>query len=57
MYRIPRMQSTELKKVNKPKGSSQDASVLLGREMKAVTGVGAERGRDLGGRGNRERKM
>ena len=34
------IQSTELKKVNKLKGPSEDASVPLGREE--------ERGRDLG---------
>jgi hypothetical protein len=39
-YRIPRMQSTELKMVNKLKGSSEDASIPLGREKKAVTVVG-----------------
>ena len=33
-YRIPKIQSTELKKVNKLKGPSKDASVPLGREKK-----------------------
>ena len=49
-YRIPRMQPTELKKINKPKGPSKDASISLGREKKAIRG-GRERkgGRDLGG--------
>jgi hypothetical protein len=46
MYRIPRIQSTELKKVNKQKGPSEDASIPLEREKKTITG-----GRDLGGRG------
>ena len=35
-YRIPRIQCTEFKKVNKLKGPSDDASsILLGREKKA----------------------
>ena len=46
-YRIPKIQSTELKKVNKLKGPSEDASVPLGREKKAITS--GEGGRDLGG--------
>jgi hypothetical protein len=32
------MQSTELKKVNKPKGPSEDASISLEREKKATQG-------------------
>jgi hypothetical protein len=36
MYRIPRIQSIELKKVNKPKSQSKDASIPLGREKKAI---------------------
>jgi hypothetical protein len=44
MYRIPRTQSTELKKVNKLKGPSGDASIPFGREKKAFMGRGgAER--------------
>jgi SH3-like domain-containing protein len=39
-YRIPRIQSIELKKVNNPKGPSEDASVPLGREKKPITGEG-----------------
>ena len=35
-YRIPRIQSTELKKVNKLKGPSEDASILLGRGKKRI---------------------
>ena len=35
-YRIPKIQSTEFKKVNKLKGSSEDTSVPLGREKKAT---------------------
>ena len=55
-YRIPKIQSTELKKLNKLKCPSEDASVPLGREKKAITS--GEGGRDLGGkvegRGRRE---
>ena len=46
-YRIPKIQSTELKKVNKLKDPSEDASVPLGREKKAITsgeGPGRESG-------------
>lgn len=46
--RIPKIQSTELKKINKLKGPSEDTSVPLGREKKAITS--GERGRDLGGK-------
>ena len=54
MYRIPRIQSTEL---NKLMGPSEDASVPLGREKKAIMssrgrkGPGWEREQG-GGRGN-----
>jgi hypothetical protein len=37
MYRIPRIQSTVLKKFNKPKSPSKDASIPLGRLKKAIT--------------------
>jgi hypothetical protein len=37
-YRISRIQFTELKKIYKQKGSSEDASVPLGREKKTITG-------------------
>ena len=37
-YRIPRIKSTELKKFNKPKDPSKDASILLFREKKAILG-------------------
>ena len=47
-YRIPKIQSTELKKFNKMK----DTSVLLGRERKAITRW--ERWRDLGGKQDRD---
>ena len=46
MYRTLNIQSTELKKVNKPKGPSEDASIPLGWEKKAITG-----GRREGGTG------
>ena len=52
-YRIPKIQSTELKKVNKLKGPSEDASVPLGREKKAITS--GERGKELGGKVDWER--
>ena len=42
-YRIPKIQSIELKKFNKLKGPNEDASVPLGREKKAIT-----RGREGG---------
>jgi len=42
-YRTPKVQVTELKKVNKLKCPSEDASVPLGREKKTITrGVGRE---------------
>jgi hypothetical protein len=47
-YRIHEIQSTELKKVNKPKGPCEDISVALGREKKAITS--GEGGKDLGGK-------
>jgi hypothetical protein len=37
MYRIPKIQSTELIKVNKLKCPSEDASIPLGRKKKAIT--------------------
>ena len=55
-YRIPRIQSTELKKANKLKGPSEDASIPFVREKKAITGRGKEGGRDLNGKGNRKGK-
>jgi hypothetical protein len=45
MYSTHKIQSTELKKVNKQKGPSEEASVPLGREKKAIT-------RDEGGKGD-----
>jgi hypothetical protein len=37
-YRIPRIQSIEFEKVNKFQGPSEDISIPLGREKKAVMG-------------------
>jgi hypothetical protein len=48
MYRIPKIQSTELKNINTLKRPNKDASVLIGKEKKAITiGNGV---RDLGGK-------
>jgi hypothetical protein len=47
-YRTPKIQSTELKKVNKQKSPSEDTSVPLGKEKKAITSEDGQR--DLGGR-------
>jgi hypothetical protein len=50
MYRIPKIQSTELPKVDKLKVPSEDTSVSLGREKKVITrGVGTRRGRERPG--------
>jgi hypothetical protein len=46
--RIPKIHSTELKKVNKLKCPGEDTSVPLGREKKAITS--GEGGRELGGK-------
>jgi hypothetical protein len=43
MYRMPKIQSIELKKVNKSKGPRENASIPLGREKKAII---AGRGRE-----------
>ena len=43
-HRIPKIQSTELKMVNKLKCPSEDSSVLLGREKIAFTRGDGERG-------------
>jgi hypothetical protein len=47
-YRISKIQATELKKVNKPNGLSETASIPLGREKKAITGSGREGGTWVG---------
>jgi hypothetical protein len=44
-YRISKIQSTELEKVNMLKCPSKDALFPLGREKKAITS--GEKGRDL----------
>jgi hypothetical protein len=46
MYRIHKIQSTDLKKLNKLKGPSEEASVPVGREKKAITS--GEEGRKSG---------
>jgi hypothetical protein len=58
-FRIPKIQSTELKKFNKLKCPSEDASVPLGREKKAIrSGEGGKEleekvdGGNYGGQGN-----
>lgn len=52
MYSIPRIQYTELKIVNKPKGQSENALIPLGRRRKKSRE--AEGGRTLGRRGDRQ---
>ena len=47
-YRIHKIQPTEFKRLNKLKCPSEDASVPLGREKKAITS--GKGGRDLGGK-------
>ena len=47
-YRIPKIQPTELKKINELKCPSEEASVPLGREKKATTSEEGER--NLGGK-------
>ena len=41
-HRIPRVQATELEKINKLKSPSEDASISLGRERIVIIGVGKE---------------
>ena len=52
-YRIPKIQSIEIKKVNKLKGPSEDTSVPLGREKKATTS--GEGRKNMGGKVERVR--
>jgi hypothetical protein len=47
-YTIPKIQSTELKKANELKCPSEDVSIPLGRERKAITSGEGER--DLEGK-------
>ena len=57
-YRIPKIQSTELKKINKLKCPSEDSSVLLGRENKATSKWGEREGSGKGrGWGREEGNM
>ena len=53
-YTIPRIQSTELKKVNKPRAQMRTPQSHLGGKRKQSPGT--EGGRDLGGIGDREGK-
>lgn len=60
-YRIPRIQSTELRKVKKLNGPIEEAPIPLRREKKAFTvnvvgGGGWEEGSNMSGEGDRERK-
>ena len=45
---IPSIQSTELIKINQLKGPSKDTSIPLGRENKAITGGGRDKGSWVG---------
>jgi hypothetical protein len=47
-YRIPKIQSIEFKRLNKLKCPSEDISVPLGREKKAI--INGEGMRDMGGK-------
>jgi hypothetical protein len=54
-YRIPRIQPRDLRKFNKQKGPSEDASIPLRRGNKIIMG-GSKRegpGREKGGSGHR----
>jgi hypothetical protein len=53
-YRIPRIPSTELKKINELNSPSEGASIPLGREKKAI--IGREGRRNLDGKWYREGK-
>ena len=54
-YKLPRIQSTELKKVNKQKGPSEDASITLGREKKTIKGGRGREGAGWEKRGGGEK--
>ena len=56
-FRIPSVQSIELKKVNKLKGPREDASDPFGREKKANMGEGKKRNLDEKGQEWNERNM
>jgi hypothetical protein len=51
MYRIHKIQFTELKKLNKLKCSSEETRVPLGREKKAITS--GEGGRHMAGKADK----
>jgi hypothetical protein len=53
-YRLPKIQSTELKKFNKLKCPSEDASVPLERGKKTI--IRGEGGTELRGKVNRGRR-
>ena len=56
-HRITRIQTTELKKVNKPKGASEKASIAFGKEKKSITRTGGREGGSwVGKERNREGK-
>jgi hypothetical protein len=55
-YRIPRLQSTELKKVNKQKDPSEDASISFGRETKIIMEGRGRKGPGWGRRREEKRK-
>jgi hypothetical protein len=52
---IPRIHSTELKKVNKPKDPSESASIPLGQENKVITGGRGREGSGWERRGKQKR--
>ena len=52
---MPRIQSTELKKVNKLTGPNEEVSIPLGRKKKAIIG-GVRKGGNLSNKGDREGK-
>ena len=53
MFIIPKIQSAELKKVNKLKSTIEDTSVPLGREKISI--ISREDGAHLGGKEERDR--
>ena len=51
MFRIPRIQFTELRKVNEQKGPSEDVSIPLGEGKESNHRRQREGVRELGGKG------